>query len=42
MYKDLARTKMLKFYDDLKDVAKREEGPKGQGNTLIMILTPIK
>lgn len=40
MYKDLAKEKMLKFYEDLTDVANLETPPKGQGNTLIMILTP--
>lgn len=42
MYKDLAREKMLKFYEEMKDVCIIETEPKGQGNTLIMILTPNK
>lgn len=42
MYKDLAIEKMQKFYESLSDVCTLETPPKGQGNTLIMILTPIK
>lgn len=41
-YKDLARGKMLKFAEWLKEAATVEQEPKKQGNTLIMILTPIK
>jgi translation initiation factor IF-3 len=41
-YKDLASKKMLKFYEEVKDVCKLEQSPKKQGNTLIMILTPHK
>ncbi len=40
MYKGLATTKMLQFYEGLTDIANLETSPKGQGNTLIMILTP--
>jgi translation initiation factor IF-3 len=39
---DLAKEKLLKFADDLSDIANVEEGPKKQGNNLFMILTPIK
>jgi len=39
---DLAKAKLLKFAEDLSEVANIEEGPKKQGNNLIMILTPIK
>ncbi len=42
MYKDLAKEKMMKFYEVLKDVCIIESPPKGQGNILIMILTPNK
>lgn len=40
MYKDLAKVKMMKFYEAVKDVAKMESEPKKQGNTMIMILMP--
>ncbi len=39
---DLAKKKLNKFAEDLSDLANVEEGPKRQGNNLIMILTPIK
>ena len=39
-YKDLAREKMLKFAESLEDVCTIDTAPKGQGNTLLMILTP--
>lgn len=42
MYKDLAKAKMMKFYEVVKDIATLDDPPKGQGNTLIMILTPNK
>ncbi len=42
IYKDLAREKMMKFFEELKDIAVLEAPPKGQGNTLIMILTTHK
>lgn len=42
IYKDLASQKLKAFYEKLKDVALLESPPKSQGNTLIMILTPIK
>jgi translation initiation factor IF-3 len=42
IYKDLAREKMLKFYEELKDICVMDTSPKGQGHTLIMILTPNK
>ena len=42
MYKDLASDKMVKFYEEVKEVAKIDSDPKKQGNTLLMILTPIK
>lgn len=41
-YKDLAKEKMLKFYEGMEDICTIETEPKGQGNTLIMILTPNK
>ncbi len=42
VYKDLAITKMNKFFEGLEDVGSMESPPKKQGNTLIMILTPNK
>lgn len=42
MYKDLAIAKMMNFFEVVKDIATIESPPKGQGNALIMILTPIK
>jgi len=42
MYKDLAKEKMLKFQEGLEEFCSIETSPKGQGNTLIMILTPKK
>jgi translation initiation factor IF-3 len=41
-YKHLAIDKMNKFAEGLSDVAKVDTLPKKQGNTLLMILTPIK
>ena len=41
-YKHLAINKMNKFAEGLSDVAKVDTLPKKQGNTLLMILTPIK
>ena len=42
IYKNLARTKMLKFQESLAEICNIETAPKSQGNTLIMILTPKK
>lgn len=39
---DLAIEKLKKFAEDLEDIANVDEGPKRQGNNLIMILSPIK
>ena len=39
---ELAKEKLMKFAEDLMEVASLEEGPKKQGNNLFMILTPIK
>lgn len=39
---NLAKDKLLKFAEELSDIANMEEPPKRQGNNLIMILTPIK
>ncbi len=41
-HKDLAIEKLKKFAEELEDVAHIEEGPKRQGNNLIMILSPLK
>lgn len=42
VYVDLAKVKMKKFAESLEDIASLEEGPKRQGNTLFMLLTPNK
>ncbi len=42
VYKDLGKEKIAKFYEELKDCANMESPPSIQGNTLIMMLTPIK
>ncbi len=42
IYKSLAREKMMKFYEELQEICILETAPKSQGNTLIMMLTPIK
>jgi len=39
---DLAMEKLKKFAESLEDVCNIEEGPKRQGNNLIMILSPLK
>ena len=41
-YKHLAIEKMEKFAEGLAEVGKIDTPPKKQGNTLLMILTPIK
>lgn len=41
-YADLAIAKMMKFFEEVKEVSAMESAPKKQGNTLIMILTPTK
>lgn len=40
-HRDLAREKMFKFYEALKDKVKVEEEPKVQGHNMFMILHPI-
>ncbi|MBD3360922.1 translation initiation factor IF-3 [Candidatus Peregrinibacteria bacterium] len=40
VYKNLAKEKLMDFYKNLENVCTLETPPKGQGNTLIMILTP--
>lgn len=39
---DMGREKLLQFAEDLNDIATIEEGPKRQGNNLILLLSPIK
>lgn len=39
---DLGREKMQMFIDALKEVAQVEELPKKQGNTMFMVLVPLK
>lgn len=41
-HKNLAYEKMRKFYELLQDIAKMEETPKSQGNTIFMILSPLQ
>lgn len=41
-HSDLAREKMEKFYEFLQEIAKMEQAPKRQGNTMMMILLPNK
>lgn len=40
-HQDLARDKMFKFYEALKDKVKVEEEPKVQGHNMFMILHPL-
>lgn len=42
VHKDLATDKLTTFAESLVDIARVEEAPKRQGNTLIMILAPLK
>ncbi|MFC1655726.1 translation initiation factor IF-3 [Patescibacteria group bacterium] len=39
---DRAKDKLIKFAETLEGIGTVEEGPKRQGNNLIMILTPLK
>ena len=39
---DLAKEKLIYFSDSLKEIAQVEEPPKKQGNTMFMVLTPLK
>lgn len=39
---DMGKAKLLKFAEDLSDIAVIEEGPKRQGNNLILLISPIK
>jgi len=41
-YSDIAKEKLDLFYDSLKDIAHKDQGPKRQGNTMFMILTPLQ
>lgn len=40
IYKDLAKEKMLTFFERIEVEANIDTQPKGQGNTLIMIISP--
>jgi translation initiation factor IF-3 len=42
MYADMAKSKLDLFYKSLQDIAHMEQEPKRQGNTMFMILVPIK
>jgi translation initiation factor IF-3 len=39
---DLGREKMKLFIDGLKEIAQVEEAPKKQGNSMFMVLVPLK
>ena len=39
---DLAKDKLLYFMNELKDVSQVEEQPKKQGNSMFMVLVPLK
>lgn len=39
---ELAKEKLDLFFDSLKDIAHLDQPPKKQGNTMIMILVPLK
>lgn len=39
---NLGKEKLLKFAEELSDMATIEEGPKRQGNNLMLLLSPIK
>ena len=39
---DIGRDKMKKFIEALKEIAQVEESPKKQGNTMFMVLVPLK
>jgi len=41
-HKDLGYNKMHEFKDMLKEYSKVDQDPKGQGYTLVMILSPVK
>lgn len=41
-HSDIAKKKLDLFYDSLKDIAHMEQSPKRQGNTMFMILVPLK
>ena len=42
VYTDLAKDKLDLFYKSLQDIAHMELPPKKQGNTMFMILVPLK
>ena len=41
-HSDIAKKKLDLFYDSLKDIAHMDQAPKRQGNTMFMILVPLK
>jgi translation initiation factor IF-3 len=41
-YADLGKQKLDLFYNSLQDVAHMEQAPKKQGNSMFMILVPLK
>lgn len=41
-HSELGREKLIYFIDGLKDIAQVEEQPKKQGNSMFMVLTPLK
>lgn len=41
-YVDMAKEKMMKFFEMVQGAGKMDEPPKKQGNTLMMIIIPLK
>jgi translation initiation factor IF-3 len=41
-HSELGREKLIYFIEGLKDIAQVEEQPKKQGNSMFMVLTPLK
>lgn len=39
---DIGREKLIKFAEELNEIATIEEGPKRQGNNLIILISPLK
>ena len=41
-HSDLGRAKLLMFLEELKDIGQVEDPPKLQGNSMFMVLVPLK
>ncbi len=41
-HSDLGRSKLLMFLEELKDIGQVEDPPKLQGNSMFMVLVPLK